>query len=138
MDAARNVTEGEFAKAHAKTEVQGAEIPRSAQVIREEISVTSQALHDRIDELRQRLNQRFGSLQNPFHIRERVESRPFVACGIALLAGFVLGTRRGYRVPIAALRGVGRASGGLVRGMGHTFGAQLSSTILSRILSGGR
>jgi hypothetical protein len=138
MDAARDVTHREPGRSAERAGLREPETARSSEQIREEISITSQALHDRIHELRSRVEQRVGSLQNPLHIRERVQARPFVACGIATVVGFLVGARRGYHAPLAALRGVGRASGGIMRGMGHTVGAQVTSTILSRLLAGGR
>ena len=142
MDAARDVTQGGVAEGRgAKVQVraldEGEEF-RSAEEIREDISVTSQALHDRIDELRGRLRHRFGSFSDPLHIRERVQQRPLAWCGVALVVGLALGARRGFRGPVVALRGVGRASSGVVRGVSHTVGTQLTASLLNRFLGGRR
>jgi hypothetical protein len=138
MDATGDVTPRERTEGAAARGVYEGEGFRSAEAIREEISLTSQALHDRLDELRGRLYSRFGSFSNPLHVRERIQARPLAACGVALLVGVVLGARRGFSGPVVAFRGVGRASSRVVRGVGQTVGAQVTSAVLSRFLGGGR
>jgi len=79
------------------------------------------------------VHDRFGSLDNPFHVRERIADRPFFACGLALAAGVLLGATRATRaVPEMAGQGMRHTVGLLFNGLGRTLGAEVAATLLRR------
>jgi hypothetical protein len=109
--------------------------PQTAEDLRRDIRDTSQALHGHMAQLEGYVHDSFGSFDNPFHLRERIARRPFVACGLAIAAGFLFGVTRTARraVPEMAGQGMRHTFGLLFNGLGRTLGTEVAATLLRKL-----
>jgi ElaB/YqjD/DUF883 family membrane-anchored ribosome-binding protein len=133
MDAAHNV--GRIPRV-TRGVTQNASSPyESPEVVRKRIYATLEDLRARVHELQDYVHTRYGSIDNPLHIREKVLAHPIRACAIAVAAGVVCGALRAHYAPLTLARKMLAVSSGVARGATVTFGSQLASGLMSRVMN---
>jgi hypothetical protein len=107
----------------------------SAAAVRQEIYSTLHDLHARVEALHQYVESRFGSIEDPMHIRERIQARPIRACTVALVVGAACGALRAHRLPLVVVGNAISLSQGVVRAAIATFGSKVASDLVGRAIS---
>lgn len=135
MDAAHNV--GRIPRVSRDFAQSTSSSHESPEAVRKRIYATLEDLRARVHELQEYVHTRYGSIDNPLHVREKVLARPIRACAIAVAAGVVCGALRAHYAPLALARKMLTLSGGVARGVTVTFGSQLASGLMSRVMNSG-
>jgi hypothetical protein len=107
-----------------------------AQALRSEIAATSRSLEGRVRRLKGYARERRLDLRSPFKLRHRLASRPLLWSGVAFGVGLLVGSSRAV-ARSGVIKGVGRASGGILAGFGRSVGARLLDLAVKRVVERG-
>jgi hypothetical protein len=92
--------------------------------LREDILHTRESIVQNIDRLQDAVQAEVSALGDPFHIRERIQQRPLLACAVAIGLGVLVSQARTRAIPARIVVGVGRGAKVLTRDLLVSRGVQ--------------